>query len=122
MDRPTPFDMDRFFKQFARMQPTPWTDQRVRVETVEGSHHVVIDLPGFERDAISVTYADETLSVTAVDEHGDGAGHRRHSVEERISVPGDVDTDAITASYHNGVLEVTLPVAESGTGIDIDVE
>jgi len=122
MDRTTPFDMDRFFEQFSRMQPTPWADQRVRVETIDDRHHVVMDLPGFEREAITVTYADETLSVTAVDEHGDGAGHRRHSVEGRVSVVDDVDTDAITASYHNGVLEVTLPMAGSETGIDIDVE
>lgn len=46
---------------------------------------------------------------------------RSRTVRESITVPGDV-VDEITASYHNGVLEVRLPVDSSSTAHRIDIE
>ncbi len=91
---------------------------------------VLADIPGFEKEEIDLRYEDGSLSVEASHETSEesDASTRRHTrhVYERIHVPGDVIEEEITASYHNGVLEVRLPTPESvddedhGTRIDID--
>ena len=83
---------------------------------------VMADLPGFEREEIEVHYQDEELTITGTHEDGDGEAYRSRSVEETITIPADVDPEAITATYKNGVLEVWLPVAEAGDGYRIDIE
>lgn len=120
--------MDRFFDQFNRamsdrMFDTPWMDQTVRMERVEDTYRVVVDLPGFERESIDLTYHDDELTITATQDEHDDTTMRRSEVHERVTIPAEVDSDAITATYRNGVLEVTLPVIEvEETGKHIDIE
>jgi HSP20 family protein len=49
---------------------------------------------------------------------------RHRSIREQIAYPRTVDTDSITASYQNGVLEVYLPLSDDvdrrGNRIEID--
>jgi HSP20 family protein len=97
----------------------------------DGDGYVVVaDMPGFEKEEIDLRFDDGSLSVEASHETGeeDGVSARRHTrhVHERIHVPGEVVEEEISASYHNGVLEVRLPTPASadaeddGTRIDID--
>lgn len=91
---------------------------------------VVADMPGFEKEEIDLRFEDGSLSVEAShetsEEDGVSARHHTRHVHERIHVPGEIIEEEITASYHNGVLEVHLPTPESvededqGTRIDID--
>ncbi len=78
---------------------------------------VVVDLPGFEKDDISVYIEDGDLVVKAKrgeekEEKGRNYLRRERSYGEvyrRISLPSDVDEERIKARYRNGVLEVELP-------------
>ncbi|WP_058994133.1 Hsp20/alpha crystallin family protein [Haloarcula sp. CBA1127] len=102
-------------------------DTNLHVDETDDGYVVMVDLPGFERDDLSVRFEDGVLSIqgetTVATETSDGA--RRHSrrVAERVAVPQPVVDDDITATYHNGVLEVTLPRADDADDSNrIDIE
>ncbi len=76
----------------------------------DGEFVLSIDVPGFEREDIDLTWEDGVLNVAA--EHVDDDRGRKRTYHRRFRFPKDVDTDAISASYTNGVLEVTLPIRE----------
>ncbi len=78
---------------------------------------VVVDLPGFEKNDISVYIEDSELVVKArrgeeKEEKGRNYLKRERSYGEvyrRIALPSDVDQDKIKARYNNGVLEIEIP-------------
>ncbi|QZX99141.1 Hsp20/alpha crystallin family protein [Halobaculum rubrum] len=93
---------------------------------------VIIGLPGFDREDVSVTVTDHTLRVSA--EHDESTEvhegdervvrrERRHeSVQRSITLPDEVDVDSVTARMTNGVLTVTLPRIEGEPSREIDIE
>ncbi|MFY4812660.1 Hsp20/alpha crystallin family protein [Haloarcula sp. AONF1] len=102
-------------------------DTNLHVDETDDGYAVMVDLPGFERDDLAVRFEDSVLSIqgetTVATETSDGA--RRHSrrVAERVAVPQPVVDDDITATYHNGVLEITLPRADDADESNrIDIE
>ena len=72
-----------------------------------------VEMPGFDPAEIEVTWDDGILNVAA--EHEDETRSRRKTYHRRFRFPKDVDDDAITAEYTNGVLEVRLPVQTGAT-------
>ena len=128
--RRTPFDeMNRFFDQF-RGDTFDWptvrggqeTDLNLTMERTEDSYVVLADLPGFETDEIDLQYEDEVLRIEGTHEVTGHDSARSRTVRESIAVPGNVVVDEISASYHNGVLEVRLPVDSSSSAHRIDIE
>jgi HSP20 family protein len=87
----------------------------------------VMDLPGFEREEIELVYHDGHLKISAVTEidESEETMYRRHarSITETVSLPGEIAVEEISATYHNGVLEVRLPMLEGSVddGHHIDV-
>ncbi|WP_129117073.1 archaeal heat shock protein Hsp14 [Halegenticoccus tardaugens] len=92
---------------------------------------VTVDLPGFERDDISVQLSGRTLQISA--DRSEGSEQReenylqqersQRSVSRSITIPDRVDEEGVSATYNNGVLTVTLPKSEpSDRGRQIDVE
>lgn len=111
---------------------SPWHAPATRGVTIRQTANgflVVADLPGFDREDISIRFADGLLTIRATEkretDEADG-WHRHHrSVFEQVTIPGDATEDEITASYTNGVLEITIPVedaADESAGVDIEVE
>ncbi len=104
------------------------------IDIADNGEELVVsaDLPGFSQDDIDLRVDREalTLSATHDEEAVDDAAHyhrkeRRHqSVSRRIPLPEEVDAEAASATYNNGVLTVTLPKRdpESASGYQIDVE
>jgi HSP20 family protein len=103
-------------------------DANVGVEETNDGYVVVADLPGFEKSDLDVRFDDGVLTIHGETELGEESeGHsqwRSRRVAEQLSIPGDVVADEITASYHNGVLEITVPTAEDDDADDhrIDIE
>jgi HSP20 family protein len=96
-------------------------------ESTEDGYLVVADLPGFERSEIDVRFDEGTLTVSAesdVESESEmGRSRRQRRVHEAVRIPGSVRQSDITATYRNGVLEVTLPTEEDGDdGIHVDIE
>jgi len=78
------------------------------------------DLPGVPQDAISVEVEDGALTVTATRERDEKIdADRYHRYERRygsftrtVGLPQGVSDDQISASYADGVLEITVPKPE----------
>lgn len=112
----------------------PATGSSVRIDLKEESDDLVLtaELPGFETDDIDVSLRDRTLHLEAeheeeAEEEADGEyvrrERRRTSVARSIPLPEAVETEAIEATYNNGVLTVTMPKSEpdsDGNTIEIN--
>ena len=83
---------------------------------------LTVELPGFDREEIDLAWDDGMLNIAA--EHVDEDRGRKRTYHRRFRFPKDVNETEITASYINGILEVTLPVeaegAAHGTAIPIE--
>ncbi len=82
---------------------------------------LTVDMPGFETDDIDVTWDDGVLNVAA--EHVDDDRGRKKTYHRRFRFPKTVANEEISAEYRNGVLEISLPIADMRTqGEEIPVE
>ena len=81
---------------------------------------VVVELAGVDSEDVEVASAGNTLVIRGVRRRG---RHERvvhmeveyGPFERRISLPDAVDAEAAQATYHHGLLVVTLPIAERPT-------
>lgn len=86
------------------------------------------DLPGIDADSLRVTAEDNTLTVqaqrrsTAPENAAYLVAERQAGAYSRQLVLGDgLDTGAINADYQDGVLTLTIPVAERAKPRRIEV-
>lgn len=90
----------------------------------DGEFVVTADAPGYDKDDISVRASDDAVHIEAESEgrsqEGDETYIRseRHSQSMRRSIrlPEPVNEDEVSATYKNGVLTITLPKREPGSG------
>ena len=90
----------------------------------EGEYVLSADLPGFETEEITLSFDDGVLSIVAEHDEGGETVARSRTVHERMSIPAEIDQEAIAATYRNGVLTVRMPILEgfeeSGHVIEIE--
>ncbi|MFB6136981.1 MAG: Hsp20/alpha crystallin family protein [Halobacteriaceae archaeon] len=88
----------------------------------DGEFVLRVELPGFDPEEISASWEDGVLNVAA--EHEDDRRGEYRTYHRRFRFPKDVDDEDIAAEYHNGVLEVHLPVTagETVSGREIPIE
>jgi len=85
-----------------------------------GDHVVAaFDLPGVDPGSIDVTVEGNELTVRAertafADQQADwiAAERPRGTYQRRLMLGRDLDPERLTAAYRDGVLTVTLPIAE----------
>ena len=96
-----------------------------------GEFVVTADLPGYDKEDIDLSVSERMLTIGAArdyeGEEGDESYLRRErghaSVRRSVRLPESVDEHGAGASYHNGVLTITLPkidVDDDARRIDID--
>jgi HSP20 family protein len=121
--KPEPFsrEVDRLFDAFfgAERGTRQWVPP---VDLVEADDHFVLkaDLPGLSEADVSIEVQDGALTIS-------GERKAEHETQERgwyriersfgsfsrsLTLPDGVDTDAISASFEHGVLEVRVPKPE----------
>ncbi len=97
----------------------------------DDEYTVLVDLPGYDAEALEVTFSDGRLHIRGeredrLDVEEDAyvrRERRRAAVNRTIRIPDTVDETAIAAEYADGVLTVTLPKAEETTGgREIEIE
>jgi HSP20 family protein len=117
-------EVDRLFDEFTHgsfLVPARESEiaitPRVDVSETDNALEVEVELPGVDEKDVEVTLNDNVLIIK---------GERKHEREEKkkdfhlversfgsfarsISLPFEVDTNAVKASFSKGVLKVTLP-------------
>ncbi len=83
--------------------------------------YVRAELPGVNRDAISVEIVDDSLSVQATRKDKTGGEETTVSLSRLIGIPAEVQADKVSATYENGILTVTLPRKEEAKPRKISV-
>ncbi|MCX8044578.1 MAG: Hsp20/alpha crystallin family protein [Desulfobacterota bacterium] len=126
-------DIDRLFNEdfFATPFERTWVPA-VDVEEKDGAYIVKADLPGLKKEDIHVELQDGILTLRGErnEKHEEKKGNyyrleRCHgSFERSFRIPEGVTEKDITAKYHDGVLELKIPVPkdESKKAIPIKVE
>jgi HSP20 family protein len=110
-------DIDSLFEDFFGRNPVEATaDWAPRLETfvTDEALHIRTDLPGVEPKAVEITIEDDVLTIRGERKaERESAAYREINYgrfERRIRVPQGTEADKITASYANGVLDVTVPI------------
>lgn len=122
------------FREFDRMFDQAASQARRPSFPMDAFRHgdtivVHFDLPGVDPGSIDIEYERQTLTVTAERSwrpvEGDKllATERIHGKFQRQILLGEgLDTERLKATYDNGVLTVTIPVAEKAKPRKIEVE
>lgn len=126
---------DDFFKALGESMVSELpvkADLKTDLKETDEAYQVKIDMPGFDKKNIHVTYDDDTLSIVGrrdtFSDESDKAGNVVYSERSygefarQYHLP-DVDRDKVAAKYDNGVLSLNLPklkkVEDSSTHIEI---
>jgi HSP20 family protein len=93
------------------------------MDLAETESHFVLraDLPGLSEDDVTIEFDDDVLTVAGErkaehDEKKEGYHRVERSFgrfRRSLTLPGGVDSDAITATFDKGVLEVRIPKPEA---------
>src|SRR5215213_10653505 len=89
----------------------------VDVEETDDAYVVEAELPGVQRDDVQVEASSGVLTITGEFKDRERTGilrrrtRRTGRFEFRTTLPAAVDSEAITASLHEGVLTVKVPKA-----------
>ncbi|WP_245691034.1 Hsp20/alpha crystallin family protein [Sinosporangium album] len=107
------------------MAELPWSPLGDISET-EDSYIIDIDLPGVAKDQINVELNERELSVTGeMTEKERGRRHHRtrHTgrFEYRVILPGEVDTQGVSAQLDDGVLMITAPKAAAAKPRHVEI-
>jgi HSP20 family protein len=80
----------------------------------ENNYEWSVDMPGVGAENVNVEVNDRkgTVSVSTSYENSSEDVKRRRSYHRAVRIGDGIDTEAIEASYENGVLTVTLPKTE----------
>lgn len=127
----TPFgdfqiDVDNLFDQvFGDRTKSPetttdWTP-RVSISESESAYGFIMELPGVDPSSVSIEMKDSQLEISGektLAELGEGVKSLREEryrgkFLRRFEFAQQVNSDAISAEYKNGLLTIELPKAES---------
>ena len=117
--------LDRFFGGW----PVPFDEafggQRVWEFDVQDSDKEIVvraEMPGFDANDIDVQVRGDTLTI-AGEKKQQGAQRESFSRFRRsVTLPSGVDTDKAQATFHNGLLELHLPIREEARARRIQVQ
>lgn len=120
------FDMDDIFDLFN------FHSIKTDLRETENEYILEADLPGFEKSGIEIRNEGNMLTITAkqdetTEEKSKNYIHRerrRGSFQRTIPLPDNVNSEAIKASFNNGVLKLILPKTSpsKSSGRIIDIE
>jgi HSP20 family protein len=121
---------ERFRRAVAETFGMPWITTTLgwspAVEVTEGEKEVTVtvELPGLSKDDIRVRFTDGMLTIQGEkrEERREEEPKRQYHLVERsygsflrtFALPRDVNEKDIAASFRDGVLKVTLPLAPGG--------
>lgn len=122
---------DQFLNGGARSAGALMRAPETDVVETEREIRVHVEMPGLKRDNIEVDVENNVLTIRGEkrEERTEGKESGRYHLAERrwgtfarsFVLPRDVDSDAIQASFEDGVLTVMIPKSEKARRRRIDV-
>ncbi|KAK8508607.1 hypothetical protein V6N11_049339 [Hibiscus sabdariffa] len=93
-----------------RSRPNVYEDFQLQVERKEdeGANFLVIHLPGFPKEQISVTYVDSSRTIKVQGERAVEKSKRRR-FDQAFPVPHNCVKEKIQAAFRDGILTITMP-------------
>ncbi len=92
-----------------------------RVEEKENEIVVRAEIPGFEREDISIELQNNELTINAQRVQECGGQQNLRKFNRSVQVPNNVQEDQIQANYRNGILEIRIPRSEPAKGKKIPI-
>ena len=121
------------FREFERLSQQSWGQSRWSVLPMDAYRHgdqflVHFDLPGADPSSIELTVEKNVLTIKAERrwQRGEGdevvvAERPQGTFSRQLFLGETLDTDHIDAGYENGVLTVTIPVAEKAKPRKVEI-
>ena len=96
----------------------------------EKNYEISVELPGFDKDAVSLKVEDHVLTLSGerkMADEDEGRNWRRverlyGNFERKFRLPREVETDQIEAQMVNGLLTITIAKSDKVTGREIKVK
>ena len=117
-----PDDPNNLFQQLLGVKPgaqqesTSELTPAVDIYEDNSAYYASIEMPGVGKDNLKISFSDGTLTINAnVDrmphEQGHWVQHERRvgTYVRSIRFRSSIQTDKISASYEDGILELTIP-------------
>lgn len=106
------------------------TPPRLDVHQTAEAFTVTVELPGLKLEDLSVTFKDDSLIVAGERRSGKAHDEQRTLLNERtsgkferrVTLPAEVDSSRVSASYNDGLLTVSLPKAEEAKPRQIEIK
>ena len=131
-----PTTFDRFFEDFwnapafTNEQDSVLWSPRVDVKETKDAYTVMADLPGLNKDDITISVHDNVLTLKGErkneekkeDETSYYAEVNYGSFSRSFQLPVKVEADKINAEYKNGVLQLSIPKAEEAKPRTIQIK
>lgn len=111
--------VNRFWGDVAAQKDSGWYP-KVDVAETEDAFLVTAELPGLKREDVKVSFEDSVLTISGERKEETEQKEKTYYRRERaygqfkrtFRVGTEVDVDGISASFADGVLQVTVPKAE----------
>jgi HSP20 family protein len=115
--------MDRLFEDsFVRRESSVSGDHQLLLDIKAAGNEIVVEaaLPGIKPEDVEISVLGDTLTISGShrdEQSRDEEGYtyreiRRGSFTRTVTLPGNLRTDAATASFDNGMLTLRIPKAE----------
>ena len=122
--------LNSFFEEMSTpSQPSNVWRPAMDVQDLEKSFELSFSLPGFEKDNITISVKNNTLTLNAAKaEVKEDEGMKylareiaRGSYERNIELPENVNTDKIAAEYKSGILSLSIPKTKEALPKEIPI-
>lgn len=108
-------------RDLAILAPSTWLQPTMDIASTEKEYIVTLELPGVDEKEIQLEIVEDALSI-----HGEKKQEKEEkeknyyrversygSFQRTLTLPDDVDRDAISATFKQGVMKVTIPRKEA---------
>ena len=113
---PRKFYLDDVFDNF---MTTSRNEMKCDIYEKDGNYHIEMDVPGYNKNDISIEVKDGYLTVTAEKKQEENIEEKNYIKRERVYGKyqrsfylGDLDTDNVDASFTDGTLKIIVPKNE----------
>lgn len=115
---PRKFYLDDIFDNF--MTARDRNEMKCDIFELDGNYHIEMDVPGFDKNDISIEEKDGYLTITAEKHNEENTEEKNYIKRERVYGKyqrsfylGDLDTDNVEAEFNNGTLKLVIPKKEA---------